>query len=315
MTFLTVTFNPARDITYLLPHLELGAINRVTRQYTAPGGKGNNVARILAAEGDQVRATGFLAGDTGRFVETGLAAAGVECAFHWLTAGETRSCHTFIDESAATITEVLEAGAAIADADAAAFLASLPERLTGVDVVAICGNVPAGAGIEALRRTMVLAREHGCVLAVDSSGDALREATAFGVDLLAPNVAELKELLHWDGELTALPHVARDRLLTPPRPAASRILLSAGRHGAWLIGQDTIWHAAAPAVPVTNAVGAGDALHAGFLSARAEGAPDERALARGVAFGAAAVQELTAGVIDRAVAYSLESTIAISRIA
>jgi tagatose 6-phosphate kinase len=315
MTFLTITFNPARDVTYLLPRLEPGAVNRVTRQYAAPGGKGNNVARILAAEGNQVRATGFLAGETGRFVESGLTAAGVECAFHWLASGETRSCHTLIDESAGTITEVLEAGPGVTGIDTAAFLASLPARLTGVDAVAICGNVPAGAGIEALRGTMTIAQECGCLLAVDSSGEALREAATFGVDLLAPNVAELNELLDWDGELSALPHVARDRLVTSQRPAASQILLSAGHHGAWLIGRAAIWHAAAPTVAVINAVGAGDALLAGFLSARAEGAPDERALARGVAFGAAAVQQLTAGVIDRAVAYSLESTIAISRIA
>lgn len=69
---LTVTLNTALDITYRVPALRPHASHRVTEVTERPGGKGLNVARVLAALGHEVTVTGFAGGTTGGVVREGL---------------------------------------------------------------------------------------------------------------------------------------------------------------------------------------------------------------------------------------------------
>ncbi|MEJ7653008.1 MAG: hypothetical protein WKH64_06530 [Chloroflexia bacterium] len=57
MRYLTVTPNAAIDTTYILDTFQPGGANRVSQKLEAPGGKGNNVARVLALLGCDVTAT------------------------------------------------------------------------------------------------------------------------------------------------------------------------------------------------------------------------------------------------------------------
>lgn len=56
----TVTLNPAIDQTVSLPHLAVGEVNRATAVRHDPGGKGINVASVLADWGVSVAAHGLL---------------------------------------------------------------------------------------------------------------------------------------------------------------------------------------------------------------------------------------------------------------
>lgn len=67
---LTVTLNTALDITYRVRGLRPYASHRVTSVTERPGGKGLNVARVLAALGHEVTVTGFTGGATGRAYRT-----------------------------------------------------------------------------------------------------------------------------------------------------------------------------------------------------------------------------------------------------
>src|SRR3712207_5713307 len=78
---LTVTLNAAVDTTYTLGSFHRGLVNRVSRSRAVPGGKGNNVAKVLSALGDSVIATGIIAGRSGQFIEQGLQAVGIETSF------------------------------------------------------------------------------------------------------------------------------------------------------------------------------------------------------------------------------------------
>ncbi|SHI18106.1 pfkB family carbohydrate kinase [Streptomyces sp. 3214.6] len=69
---LTVTLNTALDVTYRVPALRPHASHRVTEVRERPGGKGLNVARVLAALGHEVTVTGFVGGATGRVVQDQL---------------------------------------------------------------------------------------------------------------------------------------------------------------------------------------------------------------------------------------------------
>ncbi len=101
MHILTITLNAAVDATYGIDCLVRGGANRVGRLFRMPGGKGNNVARVLCACGHAVTATGFLGGSTGEFIEARLGEAGVTPRFTWLENQESRTCHTILDEASA----------------------------------------------------------------------------------------------------------------------------------------------------------------------------------------------------------------------
>lgn len=57
---LTITLNPALDLTVELPTLRLGEVNRGEALHVHAAGKGLNVAQVLADLGHQIRVSGFL---------------------------------------------------------------------------------------------------------------------------------------------------------------------------------------------------------------------------------------------------------------
>ena len=73
----TVTFNPAIDyVVRLDAPLEVGEVNRAKGEDCVLGGKGINVSGVLAQLGCESVALGFVAGETGAWLERGLAAQG-----------------------------------------------------------------------------------------------------------------------------------------------------------------------------------------------------------------------------------------------
>ncbi|HEX5499992.1 MAG TPA: PfkB family carbohydrate kinase, partial [Thermomicrobiales bacterium] len=127
MTIATVTLNASVDTTWSLPRFTPGAINRVAGKEAVAGGKGNNVARVLATLGQPVVASGFVAGWTGRFIEEGLAAAGIATAFQTIP-GESRTSLAIVETEAGRVTEAREPGPTVSAADWRRFLAEIPAR-------------------------------------------------------------------------------------------------------------------------------------------------------------------------------------------
>jgi tagatose 6-phosphate kinase len=301
--FLAVTFNPARDATYVLERFVRGSVNRVVRQQVMAGGKGNNVARVLVAYGHSVRVTGFLAGNAGFFIDDGLRAAGIETAFSWLESGESRTCHTLIESESGVISEVLESGPTVGAREGEAFLADLPARLVGIDTVVVSGSLPPGLEGPFLTDFMAIARQHCTRLMIDSSGEGLRIALAGGPDLIKPNERELATLMGGTPSTTEMVRYAQEDMIGSVMPSDGRVLLSLAERGAMLIGRSEVWYAASPPITpneIVNTVGCGDALLAGFLDGCARNLPASDALAQAVAFGAAAALSEVAGVVERA---------------
>ena len=63
---LTLTLNPALDLTVQLTRLEPGQVNRSDEMHTHAAGKGVNVAQGLADLGHQLTVSGFLGEGTER---------------------------------------------------------------------------------------------------------------------------------------------------------------------------------------------------------------------------------------------------------
>lgn len=73
---LTLTLNPALDLTVQLPRLEAGQVNRSDEMHTHAAGKGVNVAQVLADLGHQLTVSGFLGEDNLQAFETLFAKRG-----------------------------------------------------------------------------------------------------------------------------------------------------------------------------------------------------------------------------------------------
>jgi 1-phosphofructokinase len=87
---LTLTLNPALDLTVELAQLAPGQVNRSDEMHTHAAGKGVNVAQVLADLGHQLTVSGFLGEDNLQAFETLFAKRGFVDAFVRVP-GETRS--------------------------------------------------------------------------------------------------------------------------------------------------------------------------------------------------------------------------------
>ncbi|MFC7980392.1 1-phosphofructokinase family hexose kinase [Streptomyces sp. NPDC057336] len=289
---LTVTLNTALDITYRVPGLRPHASHRVTEVTERPGGKGLNVARVLAALGHEVTVTGFAGGTTGDTVRSGLTGvAGVADALVPV-AGATRRTIAVVDERTGDTTQLNEPGPAVAPAEWSAFQEAYEDLLAGAAAVALCGSLPPGVPVGAYAGLVRTARAAGVPVLLDTSGEPLRRGVAARPDLIKPNADELAELTGSHEPLRAT-QAARRR-------GARSVVLSLGAAGLFAQTPEGRWRAAPPAHVRGNPTGAGDSAVAGLLSGLVEHLPWPDRLARAVALSAATVRAPVAGEFDRA---------------
>jgi len=292
MTILTVTLNPAIDATYVVPRFHPGTSTRAIRKHEMPGGKGNNVARLLASRGHRVTAAGFLAGATGQKINQGLSHSGVTPAFTWLDRGESRTCHAILEEETGRVSEVLEPGPEIPAEDADRFLHTLPGILTGIDTVVLSGSAPPGLTPDWLDDLGRVLRTCPRFI-VDSSGVTLETLLRHRPCLIKPNRHEMRALIGHDATLPDMIDFAQTRLCDEDRS----VLLSLGEEGACLITSREWWMVRPPeGLPIVNTVGCGDALLAGFIHGWQAGESAPKSLETAVAFASAAAQEEMAGI-------------------
>lgn len=297
-SLMTITPNPAVDVTYRLPHAEWGEVNRIKTVVRRAGGKGVNVACVLGQLGHSTQVTGFLGGSTGAAL-SGLL-EGSPVIQHWVPiAGETRCTTVVVDDVSTTLLN--EPGPTVTGADWQRLAADVAARVRLGDVVVLSGSCPPGTRADDVRGLVRAVRASGALIVVDTSGPFLATAADAGADLLKPNHHELREVTGSDdliGGAEAL--IAR---------GAGAVAVSRGVDGIVVVARIgssvRAWSAAPAAVVHGNPTGAGDAAVAAFaLALRRVGRGEDLGevlpveLGRAVALSAAAVLAPVAGVVD-----------------
>ncbi|MGW8764179.1 1-phosphofructokinase family hexose kinase [Streptomyces sp. NPDC055815] len=286
---LTVTLNTALDLTYRVPALTPHASHRVTQVIERPGGKGLNVARVLAALGYETVATGFAGGATGTTLRNLLAATPVRDELVE-TAGPTRRTVAVVDTASGDTTQLNEPGPNVTAAEWAAFRSRFTELLDGARAVALCGSLPPGIHVGAYAELVRLARTADVPVLLDTSGEPLRRGIAARPDLVKPNAEELAQLTG-----SREPHRAtRDAR----RRGAHAVISSLGPEGLLAATPEGLWRAAPPTAVRGNPTGAGDSAVAGLLSGLVDETPWPERLVRAVALSAATVLSPVAGEYD-----------------
>ncbi|MGW0206898.1 1-phosphofructokinase family hexose kinase [Streptomyces sp. NPDC003233] len=287
---LTVTLNTALDLTYRVRSLRPHASHRVSEVIERPGGKGVNVARVLAALRHEVTVTGFAGGGTGREIRDRLAdVPGVTDALVPV-AGATRRTIAVVDELSGDTTQLNEPGPLIAAAEWGAFLDRYEELLPGASAVALCGSLPPGVPVGAYANLVRAARSHGVFVLLDTSGEPLRRGVAARPDLIKPNADELAELTGSHEPLRATQDARRR--------GAHAVVASLGPQGLLAATPEGHWRVAPPSHVPGNPTGAGDSAVAGLLSGLVEQLSWPDRLTRAVALSTATVRSPTAGDFD-----------------
>ncbi|WP_369390121.1 1-phosphofructokinase family hexose kinase [Streptomyces sp. CG1] len=288
---LTVTLNTALDLTYRVRSLRPHASHRVSEVIERPGGKGVNVARVLAALGHEATVTGFAGGATGRAMRDQLGdTPGLTDALVPV-AGATRRTIAVVDELSGDTTQLNEPGPQIEPTEWGAFLDRYDELLPSASAVALCGSLPPGVPVGAYANLVRAARAAGVPVLLDTSGEPLRRGVAARPDLIKPNADELAELTGSHEPLRATQDARRR--------GAHAVVASLGAEGLLAVTPEGRLRATPPARMRGNPTGAGDSAVAGLLSGLVEKLPWPDRLTRAVALSAATVRAPAAGEFDR----------------
>jgi tagatose 6-phosphate kinase len=301
---LTVTLNSALDITYRVPALRPHTTHRVTEVTERPGGKGLNVARVLAALGHEVTVTGFTGGATGRAVQERLTAVPGLVDALVPVGGATRRTIALADARTGDTTQLNEPGPTITPAEWSAFQEAYEDLLPSASAVALCGSLPPGVPVGAYAVLVRTARAAGVPVLLDTSGEPLRRGVAARPDLIKPNAEELAELTGSHDPVGATQDARRR--------GARAVVASLGTEGLLAVTPEGRWHATPPTRIHGNPTGAGDSAVAGLLSGLVEQLPWPERLSRAAALSAATVVSPVAGEFNRAAYEDLVGRVAVT---
>ncbi len=283
---LTVTLNPALDLTTGVERLEEGHKMRCEPPQMDPGGGGANVSRAIHHLGGASEAficTGAPLGPAYRdlFEASGLPAIWHDCGV------PTRQSIAVHDRASGGQYRFVLPGEPWGEPVWQGALDALTAAMRPGDLVVLSGSQPPGVPEDFPRRLCALAGRVGAKVVVDTSGRPLEVAAQpnTGAHVIRMDHYEGMELMGWtefgppQAEALARELVARG--------AASIAIVTVGGDGAWAATEDAAWHCAPPAVEVLSSTGAGDS----FVAALAIGLSDGRAFEDALAFAVAAAAD------------------------
>jgi len=301
---LTLTLNPALDVTISLDVLRAGHVNRCQAQHSHAAGKGLNVAQVLADLGHSVSVGGFLGCDNLQPFEALFDRRGFADCFVRVP-GETRSNIKLV-EADGRVTDINGQGPEVDERAQSALLRSLEPLASGHDAVVVAGSLPRGISPQWLRQLLLQLKTQGLRVVLDSSGEALRAGLEAAPWLVKPNAEELGEVLGVPVLGRAEQRAAAERLLAS---GVEHVVVSQGAQGLSWYAQGQVLHAQPPQVRVASTVGAGDSLVAGMLHGLLQAEKPSQTLRRATAIAAQAVTQIGFGLGDRAQLAQLEAAV------
>jgi len=294
---ITVTLNAAIDKSLSVPSFRIGRRHRTVEQGSTAGGKGVNVARLLASLGQPVIATGFVGGATGTRIVEQLTAESVLNGFVHI-GEESRTNISVLDPTTGEQTEINERGPSVNQAEVELFIEKLCYLARGAAICVIAGSLPRGVDASLYADLIAELRRLDVITIVDSEGEAMRLAVGAEPTVISPNVTEAEELVGHEfndlqeqnmalGELRSLG--AKEAIITLPDGCVASILVDQRPtdYRVWIEPREAV-----------ASVGAGDAFLAGYVAARYGGSSAEECLRYAVACGAESTQRLGAGLIE-----------------
>jgi 6-phosphofructokinase 2 len=306
---LTLTMNPALDISTsvdkVLPTHKL----RCTTEQIHAGGGGINVARVVHRLGGACVAVFPRGGVTGRELQQLLDAEQVPLVCVDI-AGETRQSFSAHETSTGLDYRFVLPGPTLSEPDWLQCLSLVEAQHAPAGLVVASGSLPPGVPVDFYARLALMAEARGFKLVLDTSGAALAEALKVGVYLVKPSLRELQEFTGLPLQTDVQQRDAARHLIA--QGAAKVVALSLGDEGALLVTADQAWRAASVPVRAVSTIGAGDSFVGGMVWALSQGKPLEDAFRYGMAAGAAAVMNVGTGLCQAADVHKIHDAVSVS---
>ena len=286
---LTITLNPAVDLSTTAETVSAGPKLRCTPPKTDPGGGGINVSRAIRILGGQSRALVAVGGPTGKKLRHLLLAEGI-ATLPFRAPGETRQSLAVTDETTGAQYRFVLPGPDWDKERHDALLDMLPGVVPDEGFVVLSGSLPPGIPADfptTLAKTLAPRKPR---IIADLSGAAL-ETT---VTAPPANLHTLRMDWHEAETLNAAPlptlqDTADFAAALIASGTAQVVIIARGGEGSVLASRHEILHAAAARVPVASKVGAGDSFVGAYTLSLARGEDLGVALQRGTAAASAAV--------------------------
>ncbi len=304
----TLTLNPALDMSSAVATVEPWRKLRAERVHLHPGGGGINVARAIRELGGNPLVVAALGGHVGSIVADALTDYGIGLR-RVRVRGATRQNYAVTERSTGRQFRFVHPAAQMSRAEWRQCLEATIEAAHDAMLVVASSSLPPGVPDDFYAQLACRLAEIDVPLIVDTSGPALMAVMRTPVLLIKPSVNELGTItgrqLTTDAEIES---AARSLLADD---GCLIIAVSMGERGAIIVARDAdAIVVRPPTVRVVSTSGAGDSMVAGFAVAFAQGLALVDAARLGVAAGTAAVlAEGTALCLDRDVDRLLSGTV------
>ncbi|MCW8335536.1 1-phosphofructokinase [Vibrio paucivorans] len=286
----TITLNPALDLTGSLSKLNTGEVSLVESSDFHAAGKGVNVAQVLSDLGAEVTVTGFLGQDnqelfTKLFNEMNAIDAFVRVE------GSTRINVKLVEQNG-SVSDINFPGVNVGAQAIEDFDKQLEALMQDHDFFVLAGSAPKGVTTEHINGWIHTLRSAGKKVIFDSSRNALVEGVKAKPWMIKPNEHELSDLV---GSPLHSQQDCLNAANTLTQSGIDNIVVSMGEHGVTWLADNIHLSAKPPRMEVVSTVGAGDTLVAGFCWGQMQSMPAKELLSFATALSAHAVEQIGVG--------------------
>ena len=283
----TITLNPALDKQLTVSDIRFNDVLIADGIQLDFGGKGFNVSRMLKELNQPSKAVGLLGGQTGKTIEAGLKAQGIDVVSIPVS-GETRTNVSVVTPGGSKHIKVNEKGPTISESELQQVFLYISDKASKGTLWVLAGSIPPGVDVTVYQQMIQKIKELGGDVVLDTSGAALKQGVQAQPKLVKPNLFELSQLT--GREITNLQEILDNPGITRS-VGAEFVAISAGEKGALLTDGNNTALCLPPEIQEANPVGAGDAMVAGLSFALYHGYDLEQALMLGVACGTASAMQ------------------------
>ncbi|WP_420848073.1 1-phosphofructokinase [Photobacterium sanctipauli] len=287
----TITLNPALDLTGSLNALNVGSVSLVNKGTLHPAGKGVNVAKVLAELGADVTVTGLLGADNQAGFCQLFEQIGVRDAFVRV-AGATRINVKLVEESG-QVSDINFPGVVVNDSDIARFEQTLFELADSHDVFVMAGSLPQGLSSQQCAKWVAALHQKGKKVLFDSSKAALTAGLEASPWLVKPNDEELSD---WAGKTLKTDEALIEAAEQLAAKEIANVVVSLGAEGVMWLNSEGWLRSQPPQMDVVSTVGAGDTLVAGMCWGELNQWNKQETLGFATALSALAVSQVGVGV-------------------
>lgn len=276
----SLSLNPAIDLTYQVPTLIHDQKSRATATHYDPGGTGINVGRALETLTSNTHTCYITAGKTGEMLDS-LIAQELKNTYSLKVNGETRINTTIMQQSPKQQYQVNDLGPAITHIQLEEIIEQfLTLCKQGIGI--LTGSLPLGIADSTYAEINSRLKQQGGRAIIDAPVNILKQTLNGQPFLIKPNLHELETLCQ--KSLTSIESVAAEaRDLT--RLGIEHVCISLAEKGAILTTSENSHYCQSPDIIVASTVGAGDSMVAGLAYSLSLNTPLKEALKFAVACG------------------------------